>query len=79
MARKTLHHCPQCDKDLPRDAFGNDKTRKDGRYRICKSCDKINQAAWRAKKAAAELAAKAAPAKATPAKKRAPRKAPVAS
>jgi hypothetical protein len=49
-----LHHCPQCGRNLPRDAFGNDRTRADGRYRICKACDKTNQSEWRAGKSAGD-------------------------
>ena len=47
MATRKTHTCPQCERTLKRDAFGNDKARPDGRYRVCKECDHSNQRAWR--------------------------------
>jgi hypothetical protein len=46
-AKVLKKHCPVCDRDLPLEAFGNDRTSKDKRYRICKECDRTQQRAWR--------------------------------
>lgn len=77
-AKTTKITCPQCKRSLPREAFGNDKTRKSGVYRICKECDAANQKAWRDKQKAknAGKATAKAPAKKAVVKKATPKRAP---
>ena len=38
-----LKFCPTCKKNLNIEYFGNNKSRKDGKQRECKSCTKIHQ------------------------------------
>jgi hypothetical protein len=68
--KKITKKCPVCQRDLPLDAFGKDKTTKDGLYRIDKECDRKQQKAWRMKKAAERAAAEEAAAKAAAPKRR---------
>lgn len=43
----TTKHCSRCGQDLPLDAFGSNKSAKDGKQRWCKKC--MNEATSRAK------------------------------
>ena len=34
------YHCSTCNRHLPREAFGNDRQKMDGRRRYCRECDR---------------------------------------
>jgi hypothetical protein len=60
-------HCPQCRRLLDADAFGNDRTSADGRYRIRLECDRRNQREWREqRKGTAPVPPRATPASTPP-------------
>lgn len=39
-----MKYCPKCETEKPRDEFGNDRSRPDGKFAYCKSCASRHQA-----------------------------------
>lgn len=59
LAEPETKRCPRCGRDLPKEAFGKNRTTKDGLQNWCKECTNAQEKVRKAAKAAAQNKTKA--------------------